>query len=90
VITSSSRYKDSTLALISSDRGTNLTVVPSQQQEWAFQFTYHTVTSADRIELLAQQYYGDARMWWQIADANPAVLDWTVLTPGQVIRIPSV
>jgi hypothetical protein len=90
VISSSSRYKDSTLTLVSSGRGTNLTVVPGQQTEWAFQFTYHQVTASDRMDLLAFQYYGDARMWWHIADANPEVLFWGTLTPGQIIRIPSV
>ncbi|MER5754294.1 tail protein X [Streptomyces sp. NPDC002088] len=90
MISSNSRYADSTLALVSSGRGTNLTVVPGQQREWSFNFTYHQLTSADRIDLLAVQFYGDARLWWHIADANPEVLDWSVLTPGQIIRIPSV
>ncbi len=90
MISNTSRYKDSTLALVSSGRGTNLTVMPSQQQEWAFTFTYHQLTSSDRLDLLAQQYYGDPALWWHIADANPEVLTWDVLTPGQIIRIPSV
>jgi hypothetical protein len=90
MITSNSRYADSTLALVSSGRGTNLTIVPGQQREWSFQFTYHQWDSSDRIDLLSTQFYGDARMWWNIADANPEVMDWTALTPGQIIRIPSV
>lgn len=90
MISSTSRYADSDLVLIASGRGTNLTVVPSQQQEWSFQFTYHLVIATDRLDLLAQQYYGDPTLWWNIADANPEILDWTVLTPGQTIRIPSV
>jgi hypothetical protein len=90
MISSNSRYADSTLALVSSGRGTNLTIVPGQQREWSFQFTYHQWTSSDRVDLLATQYYGDARMWWHIADANPEVMTWDELTPGQIIRIPSV
>jgi phage tail protein X len=90
VITNDSRYADSNLTLVASSRGTNLTVVPGQQREWSFNFTYHQLTSADRIDLLAQQHYGDARMWWHIADANPEVMDWTVITPGLIVRIPSV
>jgi hypothetical protein len=78
------------LALISSGRGTNLTVVPGQQREWAFNFTYHQWDATDRLDLLAAQYYGDARLWWHIADGNPEVLEWVSLTPGQIIRIPSV
>jgi hypothetical protein len=89
MISANSRYADSALALIASGRGTNLTVVPSQQREWSFKFTYHQLTGSDRIDLLAVQYFGDARLWWSIADANPEVLDWSVLIPGQVIRIPN-
>jgi hypothetical protein len=90
MITSNSRYAQSNLALVSSGRGTNLTVVPGQQREWSFNFTYHQITGAERLDLLAEQFYGDTRLWWHIADANPEVMDWTVLTPGQIIRIPSV
>jgi nucleoid-associated protein YgaU len=90
MITSNSRYANSNLTLVPSARGTNLAVVPGQQREWSFNFTYHQIDGADRMDLLAEQYYGDARMWWHIADANPEVMDWTVLTPGQIIRIPSV
>jgi hypothetical protein len=90
VITNNSRYADSELTLVASGRGTNLTVVPGQQREWSFNFTYHQLTSADRIDLLATQYYGDPRMWWHIADANPEVMSWETLTPGQIVRIPSV
>lgn len=90
MISSSSRYKDSVVTLVASSRGTNLTVVPSQQREWNFQYTYHQITGSDRIDLLAYQYYGDARLWWNFADANPDVMSWDVLTPGKIIRIPSV
>jgi hypothetical protein len=90
MISSTSRYSDSTLTLVATGRGTNLTMVPSQATEWQFNFTYHLVTAADRIDLLAMQYYQDPGKWWAIADANPAVTDWTFLTPGQVIRVPNV
>jgi hypothetical protein len=90
MITSNSRYADSNLALVATGRGTNLTVVPGQQREWSFNFTYYQVTSVDRIDLLADRFYSDARLWWHIADANPEIMDWTVMTPGQIIRIPSV
>jgi hypothetical protein len=31
----------------------------------------HTVSSHERLDLLAYKYYGDPTRWWQIADANP-------------------
>ena len=55
----------------------------------------HVVTEGDRLDLLAHHYYGDARLWWRIVDANPdltsgvdisrAVLGARV---GEVILIP--
>jgi hypothetical protein len=34
----------------------------------------HKVTDTDRLDLLAQHYYGDDRLWWRIVDANPELL----------------
>jgi nucleoid-associated protein YgaU len=52
----------------------------------------HTVTAGDRLDLLAQEYYGDARAWWRILDANPQLLDAGDLQDpsmeGHVIVIP--
>ncbi|NIM18180.1 MAG: hypothetical protein GTO45_32770 [Candidatus Aminicenantes bacterium] len=31
----------------------------------------HTVNQADRLDLLAYQYYDDDHKWWLICDANP-------------------
>ena len=31
----------------------------------------HTVQTRDRLDLLAQKYYGEPTKWWQICDANP-------------------
>jgi hypothetical protein len=31
----------------------------------------HTVDTNDRLDQLAQQYYGKPRKWWLIGDANP-------------------
>jgi nucleoid-associated protein YgaU len=50
----------------------------------------HLVTAEDRLDLLAQLYYGDPLLAWRIADANgaddPADL---VRVPGRVLRIPA-
>lgn len=34
----------------------------------------HIVSVADRLDLLALQYYNDDRLWWRILDANPGLL----------------
>ena len=34
----------------------------------------HTLADGERLDVLAQYYYGDARRWWRILDANPQLL----------------
>jgi hypothetical protein len=49
----------------------------------------HTVTGFDRIDNLAQQFYGDPHLWWVIALVNDLRLLPIQLQCGRVIRIPS-
>lgn len=48
----------------------------------------HLVVAGDRLDVLAQRYYGDPLLSWRIADANraddPSEL---VEEPGRVLRI---
>ncbi len=52
----------------------------------------HTIETSDRLDLLADHYYGDDRKWWRIVDANPGFLFAGALLAddmtGQVIFIP--
>tara|TARA_R110002167_G_scaffold7501_1_gene35635 strand:- start:5914 stop:6222 length:309 start_codon:yes stop_codon:yes gene_type:complete len=51
---------------------------------------YVITTSGDRLDLLANQFYNDIRLWWIISMANRDVLrrDSYALKPGLEIRIP--
>jgi nucleoid-associated protein YgaU len=44
--------------------------------------------SGDRLDLLAQEYYGDTSLWWVIARANKLDGDSWILEPGQQLQIP--
>ena len=46
--------------------------------------------STDRLDLLANDYYGDSNAWWIILKANPDKIkrDSFFLNPGLQIRIP--
>ena len=47
----------------------------------------HLITQeGDRLDLLANQYYGDPRLWWYIAKANN--LKFITVERGTKIRIP--
>ena len=47
--------------------------------------------STDRLDLLANDYYNDSRLWWIISKANPGKIsrDSLFLNPGIQIRIPT-
>ena len=46
--------------------------------------------STDRLDLLANDYYGDHKLWWIISKANPNKVkrDSLFMDPGIQIRIP--
>lgn len=51
---------------------------------------YIITTVGDRLDSLAQQFYGDVRLWWVITSANMNIIrrDSYSLKPGLEIRIP--
>lgn len=48
----------------------------------------HRVAAGDRLDLLAQRYFGDPLQSWRIADANGALAPEDLLEPGALLRIP--
>lgn len=42
----------------------------------------------DRVDLLANRYLGSAQEWWVVAEANPAVLDWTAPAGSTPVMVP--
>lgn len=51
---------------------------------------YVITTIGDRLDLIANQFYKDIRLWWIIAIANKDIIrrDSYTLKPGLEIRIP--
>lgn len=49
---------------------------------------FHTVVEGDRLDLLAQRYFGRADLWWIICDYNDIFLPLEIET-GAVLRIPA-
>jgi hypothetical protein len=44
----------------------------------------------DRIDLVANRFYGNTSLWWQILDFNPEILNPWEIPVGTTIRIPNV
>ena len=51
---------------------------------------YVYTTLGDRLDLLAQQFYGDVSLWWIISSGNPDIIPQNSLfvPVGTEIRIP--
>lgn len=49
---------------------------------------YVEVNVSDRLDILAHTYYGDARYWWIIAQANNLGKGSMSVGEGQIIRLP--
>ena len=89
MISASSRYANSAIVTAQNEDGTDIqAIVFTPPADTVIQYTMHQVTGADTIDLLANQYYGDPTLWWQIANANPEILNWSSLTVGYLLRIP--
>lgn len=50
---------------------------------------YIIVDETDRLDLLANKYYGDSSMWWIIANANNINDATFYIEPGTQLRIPT-
>jgi hypothetical protein len=50
---------------------------------------YVITTGSDRYDTLAQQFYGDHKLWWVIASANVSKTDGLIVKPGVQLRIPA-
>lgn len=52
-------------------------------------FFYYTWAERDRVDALAQRFYGDPDMWWKIMDFNPEIMNPFDINVGVVLRIPN-
>lgn len=50
---------------------------------------YVIAVLGDRMDLLANDFYGDPSLWWVIASANSLPGDSLYLEPGTQIRVPN-
>jgi nucleoid-associated protein YgaU len=62
----------------------DLPTIPTQRDD-----VLHRVSQVDRLDLLANRYYGDPVLWWVIAVANDIEIWPTQLNIGTTLRVPS-
>lgn len=91
MISPASRYASATITTVDDPyRGTHLSVNKPAPKAFNFQYTFYQFEEDVTVDFLAGFSYGDSRLWWRIADANPEIIDWTHVPVGTVVRIPNV
>tara|TARA_R100000152_G_C6638973_1_gene84215 strand:+ start:228 stop:536 length:309 start_codon:yes stop_codon:yes gene_type:complete len=66
---------------ISAYKTVNYSFIPKSDND-----IYVITQDGDRLDLLANQFYGDVNLWWYIAKANG--LKFMTISPGTSLRIP--
>jgi hypothetical protein len=90
MISADSRYTTATLTTaVGPDGETRQDMRVAFPQSRMINYTYYRVIGADRIDTIANNFFGRPDLWWKIADANPEIMDWMDLTPGMIIRVPA-
>lgn len=89
-IANDSRYVTATITTsIGADEETRQEMRPAFPKARIISYTYYRVVEADRVDTIARDFYGNAQLWWMIADGNPEIIDWFELDPGTIIRVPN-
>lgn len=85
-----SRYRRKD-AYVSSDPGRSAAPIEGVRPrvgEPAEAMQLHTVIAGERIDHLADRYYGDSLKFWLICDANDSLFPEDLMIPGRVLKIP--
>ena len=84
-----SRYVKTPIIAPLDEKGRNARSLSTRQPPETPAVYEHTVLENERFDQIAAKYYGDAKKYWLIWDANPDVLHpMELLQPGRKIRIP--
>lgn len=88
--TATSRYLHGSSARLLTSAGTyQVTVFRSIPASQGTPFTLYLWANGDTPDSVAAKFLSDPTLWWEIADANPEVLDMLSIPIGTLIRIPS-
>jgi hypothetical protein len=89
MISANSRYADSLLVTVSQNGKDRQVITPSNATSYTFNYVFTVTDSSDRLDTIANAFYGDPTKWWQYADANPEIMNWFDLDEGTTLRIPN-
>lgn len=85
------RYARANIIGINRQYGTSLAIsaIRSGIQLGLIKSTVQILSKGQRLDSLAGEIYGDARLWWVIAAASE--IGWSIQAPpGTIIKIPNI
>jgi phage tail protein X len=89
-INADSRYATATITTaVGPDGETRQEMRIASPKARIINYTYYRVVDGERVDVIANDFYGNAQLWWKIADANPDILDWLELDAGTILRVPN-
>jgi phage tail protein X len=89
-IATDSRYVTATITTaVGPDNETRQEMRPAFPRSRVITYTFYRVVDGERVDTIARDFYGNAQLWWMIADANPEIFDWLDIDPGTILRIPN-
>lgn len=91
MITTDSRYADGDVFRTPGTRTNPYQVVVTRNfPEIINNYFVYVWKEDDRIDMVANRFYGNTSLWWQILDFNPEILNPWQIPVGTPIRIPNV
>lgn len=63
------------------------TIIPSMKRS-NIDYELYTTVDGDNFPALAVKYYGNAKLWWIIAEYNDLVNGGYMIKPGTILKIP--
>lgn len=83
------RYQSSSTRITADGRVIYTSTIPKTVEK-----TIHGIDiiakEGDRLDNLANKYYGKASLWWAIASANQIVEQTMHVEPGTILHIPAI
>ncbi|MEU1816085.1 hypothetical protein ABZ543_12940 [Streptomyces roseifaciens] len=90
MIDRTSRYQRNDVALVK-DRAGRLqqTILRRPPVDQNLRISDYLWREHERVDTVAARSYGSESSWWMFAEANPRILDWTLVDPGIQVMVPS-
>lgn len=89
MIVHGSRYQTQPVVMMKHEDGRTHATVLRGVPAVTNQYTYYQIKEGDRLDNLANAFYGRPDLWWKLADANPEMFYPEVLTIGAILRVPT-